>query len=397
VSRVSGFLAGEDTVATMEAARVMGVRIDRPAESELVIHGAGHDGLRAAAAPLDLGNSGTSARLLAGLLAGQRFDTEIIGDASLMQRPMRRVVEPLRRMGADVTCTDSGTLPLRIRGGARLHGIEYALPVPSAQVKSAVLLAGLYAEGMTCVVEPAPSRDHTERMLQMFGGDVRREGSRVCVTGRPLRAADIRVPADISSAAFFLVAASIVPGSDLLLPRVGINPTRAAVIDILRSMGADIEARAAGADSGEPVADLRVRSSALHGIRIPPECVPIAIDEFPAILVAAACADGVTTLTGAAELRVKESDRIAVMAAGLAAVGIEARPLPDGMHVRGGVIRGGAVDSAGDHRIAMAFAVAGCRATGAVTVEDCANVNTSFPGFAGCLRAAGGGIAEEWR
>ncbi|MBI1732474.1 MAG: 3-phosphoshikimate 1-carboxyvinyltransferase [Gammaproteobacteria bacterium] len=396
-SRISGFLAGEDTMATLRAMQQMGVRIDRPAETELVIHGAGHDGLHAAPGPLDVGNSGTSARLMAGLLAGQRFDSSIVGDASLMQRPMLRVVEPLRRMGADISCTAAGTLPLQIRGGAQLRGVEYAMPVASAQVKSALLLAGLCADGMTCVIEPAASRDHTERMLQSFGVDVKRDGLRVCVTRKSLRAADVRVPADISSAAFFLVAASIVPGSDLLLPRVGINPTRAAVIEILRAMGARIDVRASASASGEPMADLRVRYSPLRGIRIPPHLVPDAIDEFPAILAAAACAEGTTILTDAAELRVKESDRIAAMAAGLAALGIGTRETPDGMSVAGGNPRGGAVDSAGDHRIAMAFAVAGCRAAGDVTVHDCANVNTSFPGFAACLRAAGGTITEEWR
>jgi 3-phosphoshikimate 1-carboxyvinyltransferase len=395
-SRISGFLDGEDTVATMNAVRCMGISVDRPAGTELVIHGRGHDGLHAAPGPLDLGNSGTSARLMAGLLAGQTFDSEIVGDASLMQRPMRRVVEPLRRMGADIACSDSGTLPVKIRGGARLRGIEFVMPVASAQVKSAILLAGLYADGTTCVVEPAPTRDHTERMLQAFGGDVRQEGRRIAVTRSTLRAADVQVPADISSAAFFLVAGSIVPGSDLLMTGVGINPTRAAVIDILRAMGARIEVHSAGQVSGEPVADLRVRYAPLRGIRIPRELVPVAIDELPVILIAASCADGATILTDAAELRVKESDRIGTMAAGLAALGIEVHTTPDGMTVAGGSPRGGVVDSAGDHRIAMAFAVAGCRAAGAVTIEDCANVNTSFPGFPVCLRAAGASVMVEW-
>lgn len=395
MSRVSGFLAGADTLATLQAFQHMGVRIDRPGATDLEIHGVGRDGLRAAPGPLDLGNSGTAARLLAGLLAGQAFDSEIIGDASLMQRPMRRVVDPLRLMGADLSCTEAGTLPLKIRGGARLHGVELALPVASAQLKSALLLAGLYADGSTCVIEPAPTRDHTERMLRIFGVDVRQEGGRICVNRQPLRGTQVRVPADISSAAFFLVAASIVPDSDLLLTQVGINPTRAAVIDILRAMGARIETHSTGAVSGEPVADLRVRHCSLHGIHIPKELVSIAIDEFPAILIAAACARGTTVLTGAAELRIKESDRIAAMAAGLQALGVAADPTPDGMSVTGGAIRGGAVDSAGDHRIAMAFAIAGCCASGDVSIKDCANVNTSFPGFGRCLRAVGGIIMEE--
>jgi len=393
-SRINGFLAGEDTLATLRAFRQMGVTIDRPEATTLVIHGAGREGLRAAPGPLDLGNSGTSARLLTGLLAGQEFDSEIIGDASLMQRPMGRVVEPLRLMGAELSCTEAGTLPLRIRGGAKLQGIEFAMPVASAQVKSALLLAGLYADGETCVSEPAPTRDHTERMLRMFGVDVRAGGSRICVNRQPLRATDVRVPADISSAAFFLVAASIIPDSDLLLTGVGINPTRAAVIDILRGMGARIDILASGTTTDEPVADLRVRYSPLRGIRIPAELVPIAIDEFPAILVAAACADGVTVLSGAAELRVKESDRIASMTDGLRALGITVEPGTDGMTVTGGVLRGGSVDSAGDHRIAMAFAIAGCRASGEVQISDCANVDTSFPGFAGCLAQVGGNVAE---
>ena len=394
-SRISGFLAGEDTLATMRAFQQMGVRIERPEATTLEIHGAGRDGLRPAPGPLDLGNSGTSARLLSGLLAGQAFDSEIIGDASLMQRPMGRVVDPLRLMGAQLACTQAGTLPLKIRGGARLHGVEFAMPVASAQVKSALLLAGLYAHGDTCVVEPAPTRDHTERMLRMFGVDVRSGGGRICVNRQSLRATDVQVPADISSAAFFLVAASIVPDSDLVLKGVGINPTRAAVIDILRAMGARIDVHSSGATTSEPVADLRVRYSPLRGIRIPRELVPIAIDEFPAILVAAACADGITVLTDAAELRVKESDRIAAMAAGLRALGIAAEAKPDGMVVTGGEFRGGIVDSLGDHRIAMAFAIAACRASGEVKITDCANVNTSFPGYAGCLRAVGGNISER--
>jgi 3-phosphoshikimate 1-carboxyvinyltransferase len=395
VSRVSGFLAGEDTRATMRAFEQMGVRIDRLRDTELDVHGVGLDGLRAAPGPLDLGNSGTSARLLAGLLSGQPFDSEIVGDASLMQRPMGRVVEPLRRMGADIDCTPTGTLPLRIRGGARLTGIEYALPVASAQLKSALLLAGLYAQGDTCVVEPAPTRDHTERMLEMFGATIRRDGRRVCTWRQRLVATAVRVPADISSAAFFLVAASVIPGSDLTLTEVGINPTRAAVIDILRAMGARIEIHQSTAHSGEPVADLRVRHGALRGIVIPRELVPAAIDEFPALLVAAACARGSTVLTDAAELRVKESDRIAAMAAGLAALGIDIAEAPDGMTVTGGAFTAGRVDSRGDHRIAMAFAIAGCRAAGEVVVDDCANVDTSFPGFAACLRAVGGNVFES--
>jgi len=395
-SRISGFLDGEDTIATIEAFRAMGVLIERPSSTEVVVHGVGLRGLSAPPGPLDLGNSGTSTRLLAGILSGQSFDSELVGDASLMKRPMRRVAEPLSNMGARIECAPGGTLPMRIRGGATLRGMDYVLPVASAQVKSAVLLAGLYAEGTTCVTEPAVTRDHTERMLAWFGCPVNRQGGRVCVQGGAvLRGREVRVPGDISSAAFFLVGASIVPGSDLTLLNVGMNPTRSAVIDILRAMGADIEVNNEREESGEPVADLRVRHRPLSGIPIPPHTVSIAIDEFPAVLVAAAAASGETVLTGAAELRVKESDRIQAMADGLTALGIEAEALPDGIVVRGGRFRGGTVDSLTDHRIAMSFSIAALVADGPVRILDCANVKTSFPGFPEMLRAAGGTIETE--
>lgn len=390
VTRVSGFLMGADNLATLEAFRAMGVRIDGPRSGELSIHGVGMHGLRAPAAPLDLGNSGTAMRLLSGLLAAQRFDSVLQGDASLNGRPMRRVVEPLSRMGAQVEAQAGGTPPLHIRGGADLHGIDYPMPVASAQVKSCLLLAGLYAQGETCVSEPAPTRDHTERMLTGFGYPVQRDGARVCLRGGGrLTARDIDVPADISSAAFFLVGASIAAGSDLTLEHVGVNPTRTGVIHILCEMGADIELLNQREVGGEPVADIRVRSAALHGIRIPEAQVPLAIDEFPALFVAAACAEGETVLTGARELRVKESDRIQVMADGLQVLGIEARPTEDGMVIRGGRIGGGTVDSCGDHRIAMSFAVAALRAGAPIRIADCANVETSFPGFVELAAAAG--------
>ena len=392
---IRGFLPSEDTEATLSALHQMGVRIDRPSATEVVVRGVGLYGLRAPAAPLYLGNSGTSARLLAGLLSGQNFDVQLQGDESLMRQPMRRVTDPLRQMGADISCSPDGTPPVRIRGGASLAGISYDMPVASAQVKSALLLAGLYAAGATCVREPATTRDHTERMLAVFGVHVSREANRICVTGGTLTGRAIEVPGDISSAAFFLVAASIVPHSELLLRAVGVNPTRAAVIDILRSMGASIERRNEREISGEPVADLHVRHRPLRSVRIPRDLVSIAIDEFPAILVAAACARGETVLEGAAELRVKETDRIAAMAAGLQAVGIEARPAPDGIRVRGGELDGGEIDSRGDHRIAMAFAVAGLAARRPLRVRDCANVSTSFPGFADAFAAAGARIVLE--
>ena len=388
---IAGFLEGEDCLATLKAFRAMGVRIDGPEQGRVAVRGVGLHGLRAPAGPLDMGNSGTSMRLMTGILAGQAFDTVLTGDASLTRRPMRRVTEPLALMGADIKTTERGTAPLRIRGGRRLAGIDYPLPVASAQVKSCLLLAGLYAEGVTRVTEPAPTRDHTERMLAGFGYALSRASDRTFALtgGGQLTKTKIDVPADISSAAFFLVGASIAPGSDLVLEHVGVNPTRTGVIDILRSMGADIELLNARLAGGEPVADLRVRHAPLRGIRIPAELVPLAIDEFPALFVAAACAEGETVLAGAEELRVKESDRIQVMADGLTALDIAARPTPDGIVIRGGALSGGMVDSHGDHRIAMSFAMAALRAGGPISICDCANVNTSFPGFATLARNAG--------
>jgi 3-phosphoshikimate 1-carboxyvinyltransferase len=387
---VDGFLEGADSLATLAAFEAMGIAVEHPAPGRLVVHGRGLDGLQDPGQPLDLGNSGTSMRLLCGLLAGQRFDTTLVGDASLSRRPMRRVTEPLARMGARIDATPDGTAPLTIHGGQPLQAIEYEMPVASAQVKSALLLAGLYADGVTRVSEPAPTRDHTERMLTALGARIERDGATVAVHGRPvLRGTALTVPADISSAAFFLVGASLAPGSDLTLTGVGINPTRTGVIDILRAMGADIDVSNPREEGGEPVADLRVRGRPLRGIEIPEALVPLAIDEFPVLFVAAACAEGTTTLHGAAELRVKESDRIGVMAEGLAALGIDARPSDDGMTVVGGRLQGGRIDSHGDHRIAMAFAIAALRAEGAVTVTDCANVDTSFPGFVASAGACG--------
>jgi 3-phosphoshikimate 1-carboxyvinyltransferase len=396
VTEVSGFLEGEDCLATLNAFRAMGVRIDGPAQGRVTIHGVGLQGLKAPSAPLYLGNSGTSMRLLSGLMAGQSFSVEMSGDASLTKRPMKRVTVPLAQMGAKIETSAGGTPPLKITGGHALHGIDYLMPVASAQVKSSLLLAGLYARGRTCVSEPAPTRDHTERMLAGFGYRVERHGDTVCLEGGgSLRAAAIDVPSDISSAAFFMVGAAIAPGSDLILEHVGVNPTRTGVINILREMGAAIELLNTREVGGEPVADIRIRSAPLHGIRIPPDQVPLAIDEFPALFIAAACAQGETILSGAEELRVKESDRIQVMADGLTALGIDARPTPDGIVIRGGRIGGGRIDSHGDHRIAMAFAMAALRAEGEVVIEDCANVRTSFPNFVALAGGAGLGLTQE--
>jgi 3-phosphoshikimate 1-carboxyvinyltransferase len=395
VTEVTGFLEGEDNLATLQAFRSMGVTIEGPDAGRVMIHGVGKHGLQPPAGELYLGNSGTSIRLLSGLLAAQKFDSTLTGDSSLSKRPMRRVTEPLTAMGAKLDTTPDGTPPLHIHGKAHLKGIEYAMPVASAQVKSCLLLAGLYAEGKTCVTEPAPTRDHTERMLQGFGYPVERAGNTICVTSEgQLTATRIDVPADISSAAFFLVGASIAPGSDLLLEHVGINPTRIGVINILRAMGADIELSNEQVVGGEPVADIRVKGTQLRGIRIPEDQVPLAIDEFPALFVAAACAEGETILTGARELRVKESDRIQVMADGLQILGIDARPTEDGMVLQAGSLGSGRVHSHGDHRIAMAFAMAALRAKGTIEIEDCANVKTSFPDFVSLAGKAGLMLSE---
>ncbi len=382
VTEIHGFLEGDDPMATLRAFRAMGVRIEGPEQGHVVVHGVGLHGLKEPSQSLDLGNSGTSMRLLSGLLAAQPFDITLTGDDSLSGRPMRRVTEPLAAMGARIESSEEGTPPLRISGGQSLQGIEYEMPVASAQVKSCLLLAGLYAIGRTCVVEPDPSRDHTERMLQGFGYTVERDGNKVCLQGGgTLEAMHIEVPGDISSAAFFMVGAAISEDSDVLLKNVGINPTRIGVISILRQMGADITLENESTAGAEPVADIRVRGSHLQGITIPEQQVPLAIDEFPALFVAAACAEGETVLTGARELRVKESDRIQAMADGLLELGIDARPTEDGIVIQGGQMGGGTVDSHGDHRIAMAFAMAGLRASSPVVINDCANVKTSFPDF----------------
>ncbi len=391
VTHVKGFLEAEDALATLQAFRDMGVNIEGPVNGELTIYGVGKYGLKEPKNELYLGNSGTSMRLLSGLLAGQSFNSVLTGDKSLSGRPMKRVTEPLAAMGADIKSTERGTAPLHITGKAgQLNGIDYAMPMASAQVKSCLLLAGMYAQGETSVTEPAPTRDHTERMLTGFGYPVKKQDNKVTINAEgKLTATEIDVPSDISSAAFFLVGASIAPGSDLMLKHVGINPTRTGVIDVLRLMGANIEILNERIVGGEPVADLHVVYRPLKGIDIPEELVPLAIDEFPVLFVAAACAEGQTKLSGAEELRVKESDRIRVMADGLQILGVDAQPTEDGMIIQGGAIGGGVVNSHGDHRIAMSFSIAGLRASAPITVLDCANVNTSFPEFKDLVKGLG--------
>lgn len=395
VTHVSGFLEGEDSLATLNAFRAMGVNIEGPTNGHVTIHGVGLHGLKKPEKELDVGNSGTSMRLLAGLLSAQDFDVTMVGDTSLSKRPMRRVTVPLAQMNTIVETNEAGTPPLTIKGGKKLKGFHYEMPVASAQVKSCILLAGLYADGETCVTEPAPTRDHTERMLRGLGYDVTTTGNKICLQGGgTLTATNIEVPADISSATFFMVGASIAEGSDITLEHVGINPTRIGVINILRLMGADITVQNEREVGGEPVADIRVRYAPLKGIKIPEDQVPLAIDEFPAIFIAAACAEGETILTGAKELRVKESDRIQVMADGLNTLGIDAKPTEDGIVIQPGQLTGGTVDSHGDHRIAMSFAIAALKSNGTIVVEDCANVNTSFPGFISLAKSAGLDISE---
>ncbi|MBV61756.1 MAG: 3-phosphoshikimate 1-carboxyvinyltransferase [Nevskiales bacterium] len=396
VTSVEGFLQGEDCLATRRAFEAMGVLCEDSSETGMRIHGVGLHGLSAPAQALDLGNSGTSMRLMSGLLSGQAFSSTLTGDASLSRRPMRRVSEPLARMGAYIEASDAGTAPLRIHGGQALKGQPFELAVASAQVKSALLLAGLYADGVTCVTEPGISRDHTERMLASFGVDVRVQGRRCELRGgQRLAATTIDVPADLSSATFPLVAAAITSGSDVKLPNVGVNPSRAGVLKILEMMGAQIELQNVRAAGAEPVADLRILASTLHGVEVPAALVPLAIDEFPALLVAAACAQGETRISGAEELRVKESDRIAAMAAGLKAVGVQVEERPDGIIVQGGAVSGGVVESFDDHRIAMAFAALGAVAPDGIEIRDVANVRTSFPNFVPLMAQLGLQI-EEW-
>lgn len=399
ITTADGFLASEDCLATLKALKTLGVMIERPTPTSVRIEGVGLRGLQGTTASLDMGNAGTAMRLFMGLLSGQSFDSTLIGDSSLMRRPMERAAAPLRRMGASIE-TREGKPPVVIRGGRVLNGIDFDMPVASAQVKSAVLLAGLYAHGETRVTEPAPTRDHTERMLQGFGVEVRRQGATVALDAPDkLKGCHVDVPADFSSAAFFMVAGCLAGEGELHLERVGMNPTRTGLLEILLAMGADIEVRDLRTSGPEPTADLIIRPSRLRGIEVRPEWVPLAIDEFPVFFIAAACAEGESVLRGAEELRVKESDRLAVMSAGLSALGVSHELLPDGMRLagfrgEGAVFQPGRIDSHGDHRIAMSFAVASLRAAGPIEIQDTANVATSFPGFADLARGCGLNLSE---
>jgi len=399
-SEVSGFLASEDCLATLRAMRALGVPIEQPAPSRVRVHGVGLHGLKAAAHALDMGNAGTAMRLFTGLLAAQTFDSRLFGDESLMKRPMERVARPLREMGAEVR-TSAGTPPIEVIGGRRLHGIDYAMPVASAQVKSAILLAALYADGPTRVASPAVCRDHSERMLLAAGVRISSEGAATTLEPpQRLMSGRLEVPGDFSSAAFFIVAGLLAaPEEGLVLQSVGLNPTRVGLLEILRRMGGRIEVEDERMSGAEPVGDLRVRPSALRGVAVPASLVPLAIDEFPVLFIAAACAEGETVVTGAEELRVKESDRIAAMGAGFQALGVEHAVMPDGMRIRGRAdgpaFGGGEIDSRGDHRIAMAFCIASLRAAQPIRVRDTANVATSFPGFVELARAAGLAVTES--
>ncbi len=393
---VSGFLSGEDCLATAAAMRALGVTIEQPDATSLLIQGVGRDGLQAPDQDIDLGNSGTAMRLLAGLLAGQRFSCTLTGDESLTGRPMGRIIKPLTLMGAAIESDCDGTPPLQLSGGLKLHAIDYDLPIASAQVKSALLLAGLYAEGRTSVTEPAVTRDHTERMLASMGADLSVENGTVSIVGgQDLRGCTVEVPGDLSSATFIILATLLSQDADILIENVGINPTRTGVIDILKGMGANLALENRRSLGQEPVADLRVRASQLHGGPVDPALVPLAIDEFPALFVAAAAAKGKTSFSGLEELRVKESDRISAMADGLRRLGIQVEETPDGAAVHGGRFTGGEVESYHDHRVAMSLAIAGTIADGEVLVRGVDNVDTSFPGFMDLMNSLGAHIATD--
>jgi 3-phosphoshikimate 1-carboxyvinyltransferase len=393
---VSGFLSGEDCLATAAAMRALGVTIEQPDATSLVIQGVGRDGLQAPDQDIDLGNSGTAMRLMAGLLAGQRFSCTLTGDESLTGRPMGRIIKPLTLMGAAIESDCDGTPPLQLSGGLKLHAIDYDLPIASAQVKSALLLAGLYAEGRTSVTEPAVTRDHTERMLASMGADLSVQNGKVSILGgQDLRGCTVEVPGDLSSATFIILATLLSQNADILIENVGINPTRTGVIDILKGMGADLALENRRSLGQEPVADLRVRASRLQGGSVDPALVPLAIDEFPALFVAAAAAKGKTSFSGLEELRVKESDRISAMADGLRRLGIQVEETPDGAAVHGGRFTGGEVESYHDHRVAMSLAIAGTIADGEVIVRGVDNVDTSFPGFKDLMNSLGAHIAAD--
>ncbi len=405
-THIKGFLPGQDCLATMNTFKAMGITIEGPDEDQNVtVYGKGLHGLTAPKALLDIGNSGTSIRLLSGILAGQKFSSSMAGDSSLNKRPMGRVVEPLKLMGANISANDNGTPPVNCQGSAgKLKAIDYLLPMASAQVKSCVLLAGIYADGITTVTEPGITRDHTERMLTAFGYPVTVEKNidgdeqktRISIEGgHELTACDIQVPGDISSATFFMVAGLIAKSGEITIRNVGMNPTRIGAINILKAMNGDLTITNERMAGGEPVADIIVKSSELQGIDVNERDVPLAIDEFPAIFIAAACANGVTRLRGAEELRVKESDRIQAMADGFAALGVNCTVFEDGIDIIGGKINSGTVNSHDDHRIAMSFAIASLRATGSITILDCDNVATSFPNFVSLANKVGLSISQN--
>ena len=378
---IRGLSFGEDCMRTRQALTALGVSIELISPSLVRIEGVGKQGLRQPIVPIDCGNSGTTLRLLMGLLAGLPVDAVLVGDESLHRRPMGRVAHPLIAMGASIQTVDDKP-PVMMRGAVGLHGIHYEMPVASAQVKTALLLAGLYATGTTSVTEPSLTRDHTERMLKAFAYPLYKQGSTVSIdAGHALKGAEVNVPGDLSSAAFFMVAATLIPGSSVKILNVGVNPTRLGIVQVLQSMGANIEISDVRMMGEEPVGTISVRYAPLQGVTIPADMVSLAIDEFPIIFIAAACATGVTHLQGAAELRLKESDRIASMVDGLQRLGIHAKSMADGVWIEGGRILGGRVLSHGDHRVAMAFATAGAVAENPVTVLDCAAVSTSFPAF----------------
>lgn len=382
VTEINGFLSSTDCIATVKAFQAMGVKIEEFESNKIRVHGVGLKGLQHPQTELDMGNSGTAMRLMAGILGGQNFTTTLIGDASLSTRPMQRIQQPLQKMGANIVLSDKGTPPIKIQATKSLRGIQYQLPIASAQIKSCVLLAGLYAQGKTCVEESIKSRDHTERMLQAFSYPVAMENNTVCVSGEEkLFANNIEVPGDISSAAFFIVGALISKSAELVIENVGINPTRNGVIEILQLMGGDISITNKRAYGVEPIADLVIKRSDLHGIEIPQTLIAKSIDEFPILFIAAACAKGKTELSGAEELRVKESDRIHNMSVGLQTLGIVTEEKPDGISIQGGQLGGGEVNSGGDHRVAMSFAMASLAASESIRIRDIENVATSFPDF----------------
>jgi len=392
-SELSGLLESEDTLATLGACEQLGAGVERRG-GKIYITGTGGVFKPPLDGHLDMGNSGTAMRLLAGVLSGQGFDCTLSGDESLNNRPMGRIVVPLTSMGADITPSGAGTAPLFIQAVNSLHGIEYVSPVASAQIKSCVLLAGLFATGTTCVAEPRLSRDHTERMLPLFGVDM---VSPCCVKGgSTLKATSFAVPGDISSAVFMLAAAAMTPGSDVIVRRVGLNPTRTGFLRCLEAMGADVSIMNQSADNSEPVGDIHlVYSDDLKAIDVPESLIPDMIDELPLLMALAVTASGVTRVRGAAELRVKESDRLAVMATGLSTLGVELKEYPDGIDVSGGPVSGGYVESAGDHRCAMSFCVLGLVASARVHINDAEFIATSYPGFNEDLTRLGADLGES--